>query len=194
MTNEATREWTMGYENPQYSPWEDGYLRTSGTWSSKDDMLSEGVITVVDWEGDVVSYLDSNGKRFYPMYRDCSSYVYAEDDDVADFPALHPTFAIGNALAESLGNSLVYCSKHLVGYPVGYPQPTASDGMASMVKSVNVESSDGFNQWQSDMQKHGEALINWDKKDSESDESEEDIRKAQEALRWVADNLVHLWD
>ena len=44
------------------------------------------------------------------------------------------------------------------------------------------------------MQKHGEALINWDKKDSESDESEEDIRKAQEALRWVADNLVHLWD
>ena len=66
--------------------------------------------------------------------------------------------------------------------------------MASMVKSVNVESSDGFNQWQSDMQKHGEALINWDKKDSESEESEEDIRKAQEALRWVADNLVHLWD
>ena len=77
MTNEAIREWTMGYENPKYSPWEDGYLRTFGTWSSKDDMLSEGVTTVVDWEGDVVSYLDSNGKRFYPMYRDCSSYVYA---------------------------------------------------------------------------------------------------------------------
>ena len=128
------------------------------------------------------------------MYRDCSSYVYAEDDDVADFPALHPTFSIGSALAESLGNSLIYCSRNLVGYPVGYPQPTMSDGRCTMVKSMNVEPSDSFNQWQSDMRKHGEALINWNKKDSEADESEEDIRKAQEALRWVADNLVHLWD
>ena len=188
MTNEATREWTMGYENPQYSPWEDGYLRTSGTWSSKDDMLSEGVTTVVDWEGDVVSYLDSNGKRFYPMYRDCSAYVYAQTEDVANFPALHPTYSVGSALAESLGNSLVYCADNLHGYPPYYPET-----MGNLTAHPAVRP-DAYQLWQGDMKKHGEALINLDKKDSESEASEEDIRKAQEAIRWVADNLVNLWD
>lgn len=186
MMREARREWARGYANPNEPRWSDNYLTVVEAWNSREELL-EGCTINLNPDGST-TYLDQDEREFTPLYRDCSAYVYAQTEDVANFPALHPTYSVGSALAESLGNSLVYCADNLHGYPPYYPET-----MGNLTAYLAVRP-DAYQLWQGDMKKHGEALINLDKKDSESEASEEDIRKAQEALRWVADNLVDLWD
>lgn len=53
-----------------------------------------------------------------------------------------------------------------------------------------------FDKWTADLRKHGEALLAYRKGhyDVFGDEWDALYTPAQEALRWVADNLAALWD
>lgn len=84
-------------------------------------------------------------------------------------------WAVDDHLSKTLGEQLVTMSEIAHGYPgESYP----------------------FEQWTSDLKRHGEALkayhnLNYD---VHGDEWIAIYDPAREALRWVADNLASLWD
>lgn len=188
MMREARREWARGYANPNEPRWSDDYLTDIGVgaWHSREELL-EGCVISQNPDGST-TYLDPDGREFTPMYRDCSVYVYARTKDVANFPALLPTYSVGSVLAESLGNSLVYCADNLQGYPPYYPET-----MRNLTAHPTARP-DAYQLWQGDMKKHGEALLRWHALDCESEATDEDLEKAEEAIHWVASYLENLWD
>jgi hypothetical protein len=83
-------------------------------------------------------------------------------------------WSLDDHLAKTLGEQLVWMSKILHGHPCDYPDK----------------------EWTADLLKHGEALLNYQRLHYESygDDWDAAYRPAQDALRWVADNLASLWD
>lgn len=86
-------------------------------------------------------------------------------------------------LAKNLGAQLVELSRIAHGYPGKGDYP---------VDSTN----ESFERWVADLKTHGEALIAYSELQYELDGDDWDAlyEPAQEALRWVADNLGSLWD
>lgn len=82
-------------------------------------------------------------------------------------------------LAASLGSSLLFLADNGFSYPGNEKYP---DGTS----------------WRRDLRKHGRALKEYtyasEGADSENPDARPHLEAAQEALRWVADNLDDLWD
>lgn len=83
-------------------------------------------------------------------------------------------WSLDDRLAKTLGEQLVKMADIAHGHPADYP----------------------FDQWTGDLRKHGEALLTYQRQhyDARGAEWNAIYEPAQEALRWVADNLAHLWD
>jgi hypothetical protein len=83
-------------------------------------------------------------------------------------------WSIHDHLSKSLGEQLLVLSEIHHVHPVDYPPE----------------------QWGADLKRHGEALLTHQRMNYEvhGDEWEALYGPAQDALRWVADNLASLWD
>lgn len=95
----------------------------------------------------------------------------------------------GDQLARTLGEQLVEMADIAHGFPTDYgPVHSLPD---------NPEDNPHFATWVNDLRTHGEALLAYHRGDQlELTEAEWDVLsgRAQDALRWVADNLEKLWD
>ena len=91
-----------------------------------------------------------------------------------DKPLIEPWFDVRSALTLTLGRTLIVWSERATGHPPDMD----------------------FDQWKDTLRKHGESLIEFERADEEDVLSYDhnEVRKAQEALRWTADNLLGLWD
>lgn len=80
-----------------------------------------------------------------------------------------------SALARWLGERLIHLGEHTNGIPMPYVSKFPGDDDAA------------FAAWKADLTTHGKALLAYV-------EDDETLPAAQEAIRWVADNLGLLWD
>jgi hypothetical protein len=81
-------------------------------------------------------------------------------------------------LAKTLGGQLVYMSETSISYPGTEEYPT-------------------FELWASDLRRHGEALLALHRGSFDCETTDEEAalwRPAHEAMIWVANHLVELWD
>ncbi len=84
-------------------------------------------------------------------------------------------WSVDSHLSRSLGQQLVVMSEIAHGHPVDYP----------------------FDRWVADLKTHGAALLTYQREhyDTHDQEAWDALYgPAQDALRWVADNLASLWD
>lgn len=97
---------------------------------------------------------------------------------------------LNHYLPKFLGEQLVEMAEIAHGFPGDY----------GPVHSIPDDPADDprFVQWTTDLRRHGEALLEFHKQDDDltgnPDEWEAVYAPAQEALRWVAENLATLWD
>lgn len=80
-------------------------------------------------------------------------------------------WSLDTHLGEVLGAQLIALAECAHGYPDGYP----------------------FEQWTADLRRHGAALLAYGEDKFDTEELAL-YRPAQEAFRWVAENLGSLWD
>lgn len=87
------------------------------------------------------------------------------------------TWCLHAHLGKTLGGQLVHMADTTHSYPGRPPYDT-------------------FEKWEVDLRKHGTALLTYEEHDfdTEGEEWTAMFVPAQEALRWVADNLADLWD
>lgn len=88
------------------------------------------------------------------------------------------TWSLDTHLCATLGEQLAHLAEMTHGYPAGSRYTT-------------------FDQWQDDLRLYGKALTEYAEHKFSDDETIDQGRlemQAQEALRWVADNLGSLWD
>lgn len=105
-------------------------------------------------------------------------------------------FSLDDHLCKQLGEQLVKMAEISHGFPPNYGNPDA--GRYEMPCEHDVAASEAtFAQWTGDLRAHGNALQDYARNHHERHTPEEwdaVYVPAQDALRWVADNLASLWD
>lgn len=98
-------------------------------------------------------------------------------------------------LPKSLGEQLVAMAEMAHGYPDGYPDHHLDGCLAYSVFLPDKSEKDAaFERWVADLRTNGEALLALSRLEWLDDGFDEAYAAAQDALRWVADNLGALWD
>lgn len=87
--------------------------------------------------------------------------------------------SLNATLADWLGTRLVFLATHTHSCPVTYIEAQASDA-------------EGYAVWREDLLSNGRALMAFAAARKNGDDDH--IEEAQDAMRWVADNLTSLWD
>lgn len=97
-------------------------------------------------------------------------------------------WSVKDSLSKTLGEQLVEMANISHGYPPFYPDQPGLGGPQTFLPDRGDEVHE---RWMSDLREHGEALLAYSR---DEDDDLATYGAAQDALRWVADNLGDLWD
>lgn len=162
------------------------YHCSHGTFGSLEEMMADYRSRMTLWDH-VVSATWYPARRRIGNARRAVRYAYQR---VARGYDDRSVWNLGFYLPKYLGEQLVTMAESAHGYPDDYGH----------THRIPDDPSDNphFTQWTTDLRRHGEALLAFDRHRDDLDELGGEWGRvyspAQEALRWVADNLASLWD
>lgn len=162
------------------------YRCSHGTFDTLEEMLEDYRSRMTLWER-VVSATWYPARRRIGDARRAVRYAYQRVVRGYDDRSL---WNLNCYLPKFLGQQLVTMAETAHGFPTDYG--------GTHFCPDNAGDHPRFIQWTADLRRHGEALVAFHEHDDDltgdADEWDAIYRPAQEALRWVAENLASLWD